>query len=250
MNERKIRIRDHFDRLSVEIDRLRRRYRHYHKEQANYLCYLVPEGKRVLELGCGNGDLLNALKPAYGVGVDLSPGMAATAKNNYPHLTFLAGDADQPERLPQTTFDYVILSDLVGYLDDIQSCLEGLHRFCEPHTRIIISFYNFPWEPALNAAEFLKLKTPTPQHSWLTLNDMRNLLTLTDYQVVKTEQRLLFPVYIPLLTWMLNHLGALPIINKACLCHYVVARALPRRQQECLSVSIVIPCRHDAPIKQ
>jgi ubiquinone/menaquinone biosynthesis C-methylase UbiE len=245
MNERKNRIRNHFDELSSDIGRLRRRYRHYHKEQTNYLRYLVPEGKRVLELGCGKGDSLYALKPSYGVGVDLSPEMVKTAQSKYPHLRFLTGDADHPDQMPQETFDYVILSDLVGYLDDIQSCLEGLHHFCEPHTRIIISFYNFLWEPALNAAEFLKLKTPTPQHSWLTPNDMRNLLTLTDYQVVKTEQRLLFPVYIPLLTWLLNHVGTLPVINKACLCHYVVARALPRQQRSDFSVSIVMPCRNE-----
>lgn len=245
MNERTKNIRDHFDKLSADIIRWRRRYRYYHDEQTKYLHYLVPEGKRVLELGCGNGDLLNALMPSYGVGIDLSPEMVATAKKNHPHLNFHVGDADHPDKLPQETFDYIILSDLVGYLDDIQSCLEGLHRLCNAHTRIIISFYNFLWEPALNAAEFLKLKTPTPQHSWLTPDDMRNLLLLADYQVVKTEKRLLFPVYIPLVTWLLNHIGTLPVINRACLCHYVVARALPQRQPEDLSVAIVIPCRNE-----
>jgi ubiquinone/menaquinone biosynthesis C-methylase UbiE len=245
MNERTKNIRDHFDKLSADIGSWRRRYRYYHNDQASYLRYLVPEGKRVLELGCGTGDLLHALKPSYGVGVDLSPGMVKTAQSKYPHLIFITGDANHPEQLSQMTFDYVILSDLVGYLDDIESCLEGLHRFCEPHTRIIISFYNFLWEPVLTAAECLKLKTPTPQHSWLTPNDMRNLLLLADYQVVKTEQRLLFPVYVPLVTWLLNHIGTLPVINRACLCHYVVARALFRKQRDDFSVSIVIPCRNE-----
>lgn len=245
MNERTNNIRNHFDKLSSDIDGWRRRHRYYHIDQTNYLRYLVPEGKRVLELGCGTGDLLHALKPSHGVGVDLSPGMVKIAQSKYPHLVFTTGDADHPEQLPQTTFDYVILSDLVGYLDDIESCLKGLHRFCEPHTRIIISFYNFLWEPVLATAESLKLKTPTPQHSWLTPNDMRNLLQLADYQVVKTEQRLLFPVYVPLVTWLLNHIGTLPVISKACLCHYVVARALPRKQRNDFSVSIVIPCRNE-----
>ena len=245
MNERTKNIRDHFDRLSVDISHWRRRYRYYHNEQANYLRYLVPEGKRVLEIGCGNGDLLHALKPSYGVGVDLSPEMVKIAQNTYPHFQFHVGDTDHPDRIPRETFDYVILSDLVGYLEDIQSCLEGLHCFCGPHTRVVISFYNFLWEPMLNAAEFLHLKSPTPLHSWLTLDDMRNLLLLADYQLVKSDKHLLFPVYLPVVTWLLNRVGTLPVINKACLCHHVVARALPRRQRDDFSVSIVIPCRNE-----
>jgi glycosyltransferase involved in cell wall biosynthesis len=44
---------------------------------------------------------------------------------------------------------------------------------------------------------------------------------------------------------LLNHVGTLPVINKACLCHYVVARALPRQQRSDFSVSIVMPCRNE-----
>jgi SAM-dependent methyltransferase len=87
MSERNNKVRDHFDRLSADIGRLRRRYRHCHEDQTNYLRYLVPEGKRVLELGCGNGDLLNSLKPSHGVGVDLSPGMAERERHEKPAAT-------------------------------------------------------------------------------------------------------------------------------------------------------------------
>lgn len=245
MSNRTESIQHHFDALSANIDRWRRRNRHYHREQANYFRYLVTENKRVLELGCGNGDLLNLLKPSRGVGIDISPEMVKLAKNKYPHLAFRVEDADRLDQAPDETYDYIILSDLAGYLDDIQACLEGLHRFCESHTRIIISYHNFLWEPVLKLAEFLRLKTPTPEHSWLTPNDMRNLLSLADYQVVKTERRLLFPVYIPIVSWLLNHIGVLPGINKACLCHYIVARPIQRRDKDNLSVSIVIPCRNE-----
>lgn len=35
------------------------------------------------------------------------------------------------------------------------------------------------------------------------------------------------------------------MINKACLCHYTVARSAPRHTKNDLSVSIVIPCRNE-----
>jgi len=245
MNERTENIRRHFDSLSVDIERWRQRNRHYHRDQTGYFRYLVAENRRVLEIGCGNGDLLNALKPSRGVGIDISPDTIELARKKYPHLTFQTSDADRLNQIPDETYDYIILSDFVGYLDDIQACLEELHRFCGPHTRIIISYYSFLWEPVLKLAEFLHLKMPTPEHSWLTPDDMRNLLSLADYQVVKTERRLLCPIYIPVFSWFLNHLGTFPVINKACLCHYVVARPMPRHDRNNLSVSIVIPCRNE-----
>ena len=49
--------------------------------------FIISEGARVLELGCGTGQLLNALNPSYGVGVDLSANMIAVAKKNYSNLT-------------------------------------------------------------------------------------------------------------------------------------------------------------------
>jgi len=48
--------------------------------------YLGGTGLRVLELGSGTGELLDALKPSYGVGIDISHGMVEHAQHKYPHL--------------------------------------------------------------------------------------------------------------------------------------------------------------------
>jgi SAM-dependent methyltransferase len=48
----------------------------------------------VLELGCGRGDLLAALKPSYGVGVDFSARTLAKANGLYPGLYFVLGDVE------------------------------------------------------------------------------------------------------------------------------------------------------------
>ncbi|MHB8535117.1 MAG: glycosyltransferase [Sulfuricaulis sp.] len=245
MKNRAEQIRDHFDMLSGHIGKWRQRNKYYHDDQIKYFRYLVGENKRVLELGSGTGELLNALKPSYGVGIDISPTTIKIARAKYPNLTFLAGDVDNLDFLPDECFDYIILSDLVGYLEDVQACLEGLQRFCAPHTRIVISSYNFLWEPILKIGEMLHLKMPTPDQSWLSLNDLCNLLTLSDLQVVKTEHRLLFPKFVPVFSWILNRLGTLPMINKACISHYIVARPLGKSMILDMSTTIVIPCRNE-----
>jgi SAM-dependent methyltransferase len=246
MTEHTEQLRLHFDEIANDIERWRRRNAYYHTDQINYYRYLIGRNKRVLELGSGNGGLLNALEPSYGLGIDLSPAMVQAARAKYPHLTFEVGDANKLDRLAdRQQFDYLVLADLVGYLEDVQLCFESLHRFCQPHTRIIISYYNFLWEPLLKLGEHLRLKMPIPQQSWLSLDDLRNLLFLADLQVVKIERRLLFPKYVPLLSSLLNRLGSLPFLNRLCLCHYVVARPLPRARVRATTTSIVIPCRNE-----
>jgi len=238
-------IRGYFDSVARDVDRWRHRNRYYHDDVARYTRYLVGEGKRVLELGSGNGDLLAALRPSRGVGLDLSPEMVALAAGKHPHLRFVAGNAQELDQFADDEFDFIVLSDLVGYLEDIQACLEQVRRLCKPHTRVIVSYYNFLWEPILKLGEQLRLKMPTPEQSWLSLNDLRNLMTLADFQVVKTERRLLCPVYIPLVSTLLNKLGSLPLLNKACLSDFLVARPMATRVPSEASVSIVIPCRNE-----
>src|SRR5262249_18065387 len=87
----------------------------FHEEDLRYLKFLIPEGARVLELGCGTGDLLAALKPSFGVGVDFSAGMIAQARQAHPGLTFFVGDIEDAA---------------LGPLDDCQAMLASLHDLC------------------------------------------------------------------------------------------------------------------------
>ena len=163
----------------------------YHTLLAKFYQFHVPQGKRVLEIGCGAGDLLAALKPSYGVGLDLSPGMIARAKAHHPQLSFVVADAHTFEI--QEKFDYIILSDLIGYLDDVQAVLERIKKNTHEHTRIIINYYNFLWEQPLKFAETLGLKRKTDIQNWLSMADIENLVFLADLDMIKTGRALLFP---------------------------------------------------------
>ena len=106
-------------------------------------------------------------------------------------LLFLQGDA---HALPLgATFDYVILSDLLGHVDDIQALLDGLHAVCTPRTRVLITYWNFLWHGAMVLAERLGLKMPEAQQNWLGMGDVDNLLTLTDFATLERGASLVCP---------------------------------------------------------
>jgi SAM-dependent methyltransferase len=237
-------IRDHFDAYAGQRSLWERKARAYYEDQARYLRFLVPEGAHVLEVGSGLGTLLAAVKPAHGVGIDLSPEMVKEAVERHPTLEFRVGDAETLEL--SETFDVIILADLVGHLVDVEAALGRLHQACKPHTRIIVSYYNHLWEPVLRFCEKVGMKMPQPEQSWLSPEDIANLLHLADFDVVKVERRLLLPKRIPLLSTFCNNLLAyLPGFRALCLSHYVVARPRLRRPERPYSTTIVIPCRNE-----
>jgi len=241
---RKQDIRERFDRLSSHRARWQEKAGYYYEDQLRYLRFLVPEGLSVLEIGCGLGDQLAALKPKRGLGIDFSAAMIKEASQRHPEMEFRVADVDELEL--KETFDVILLLDVVGHLLDVESTLKKLQRYCEPHTRVIVVYYNFLWEPLLRLAERLGLKMPQRQQNWLSPGDIRNLLRLADYEIVKMENRFLLPKKVPLISSFLNRFAVyLPVIKRFCLTQYVVARACRQQAVQAYSVSVVIPCRNE-----
>src|SRR5262245_63086183 len=81
---------------------------YYHRRLTQVYQALVPPGRSVLELGCARGDLLAALKPALGVGVDFSEEMIRAARDRHPDLRFVHADAHALDLSEK--FDVIILS--------------------------------------------------------------------------------------------------------------------------------------------
>jgi len=247
-SERKARIRDLSDRLAPDRSRWWRRAAFFHEEDIRYLRFLVPEGAKVLELGCATGALLAALRPGIGTGIDFSSRMISEARALYPNLEFSVADIEDPEWLSKVsgTFDYVIIADTVGSLDDCQATFELLHTVCDRHTRLIIAYYSYFWDPLLRLAERLGLKMPTEEQNVLSPDDISGLLTLADFEVVKRDWRQLVPVRLFGIGSLTNRfIATLPVVRRFCLRHYVVARSRRRADDNLRSASVVIPCRNE-----
>jgi SAM-dependent methyltransferase len=224
--------------------RVRESGRYYQRLLRRLYAFWVPPDLRVLEVGCSLGDLLAAVKPARGVGVDFSPAMIALARARHPELEFQV--ADVGEFSTGEKFDYILFSDLVNDLPDVQAVLERLQCVAHPRTRLVLNFFNNLWRPVLNVAAKLGLKSPTLLQNWLSTDDARNLLYLAGWEVIKTDPRILWPVRTPLLDWVCNRWLA-PLLPHFCLTVTLIARPKPqpasRPQCRC---SVVIPARNEA----
>tara|TARA_B100000029_G_C17520341_1_gene939635 strand:+ start:190 stop:1641 length:1452 start_codon:yes stop_codon:yes gene_type:complete len=222
----------------------------FHKEDSlNFNEFTLPKSK-VLELGCGTGNLLKSLNPSYGLGIDVSKEIIREAKKENKDINFIHGDISKlSSLLPKgEKFDYIILSDTIGYLEDIQTTLESLHQFCKKETRLIISYYSPLWSPIFSIATFFKFKMPEIKTQLLNLNDIKSFLKIANFDVVRLEKKILSPIKLFGLGRVINrYLATLPIFSFFCLRQYVVARSLESlRKIDYNSASVIIPCKNEA----
>jgi SAM-dependent methyltransferase len=235
----------YFDLVAPERKKWRAKGAYYHRELEKYLKYLIPADSSVLEIGCGAGDLLAALNPKRGLGIDISPGMVEMARKQFPDLQFEVGDLEALQI--EEKFDYVVLVESIGHAEDIQLAFKELHKVCKPETRVVIVYYNYLWEPVLKFAEVVGLRMKQPLQHWLSLDDISNLLYLSDFDIIKKGYRFLMPLYIPLVSTFFNRLLAnMPFFWKLSLNEVLIARPnCIRKPLEAVTCSVVVPCRNE-----
>jgi SAM-dependent methyltransferase len=242
---------EHWEAIARSTTAVRRPGRYYHGRLAEVYRFLIPPGRRVLEIGCGTGDLLAALRPSRGVGVDFSNRMLELARQRHPDLHFLHRDAHDLDL--DESFDFVVLSDLVNDLWDVQRVFEQVARVCAPGGRVILNTHSNLWAVPLKLAEKLGLSRPRLRQNWLTVEDLGNLLRLGGFEPMRSWQEVLCPVYVPLVERFCNKfLVKLFPLKHLGLTNFLIARPVPpghppgHPSGEEPTVSVVVPARNEA----
>ncbi len=216
----------------------------YRDMLAHHYNLMIPEAAKVLEVGCGGGDLLSRLNATQLTGVDISPVQIERARAAVPHGSFIVQEGET--LAIEGTYDVIILSDTLNYAADVQALLARLHTVSNEGTRLIVNFQSNLWRPWLALGRLVRLGEPTPESSWLAKSDVRNLLDLAEWEEVRHEHRLLVPLRMFGLERLVNRWVG-PFLPWLCLTDFIVARPRKRNHaQGSRSVSVVIPARNEA----
>ena len=240
----------HFDALASTYSSYKKRYSYYWNDISSYFNFFLHPSQSILEIGCGTGDSLATLKGKDKLGIDISEEMIRQARTNHPNIAFEVMDAEDL-KLGERKFDVIILNNVVGYLDNVQNVLESIRKHCHAETKVMVSYYNTAWEPLLSFGEKIGIKKPAPQQNWLNQTDISNLLYLAGFETYRQHKRMLLPIDIPVLSWLINkYVAHLPLFNRLTLNRFVFARPLPSTlgssKARPLSTTIVIPARNES----
>jgi hypothetical protein len=149
-------------------------------------------------------------------------------------------------KLNPQSFDYIILSELVNDLWDVQELLQDLRPYCTARTRIVFNFVSHAWNLPLSTARSLHFAQPNLAQNWLTKTDLENLLEISGYETLKTWREIILPIYIPWLSKTCNrYLAKIWPLELFDTTNFAVAR-LQAQPTESASVSIIVAARNEA----
>jgi ubiquinone/menaquinone biosynthesis C-methylase UbiE len=101
----------------------------------------ISSGDRVLDLGCGAGDLTGDLAPpaADVVGVDVAEAALRRARARHPGITFLRAEVDGELPLEDNAFDVVWSSEVIEHVADTARWLSEVRRVLRPGGRLLLT---------------------------------------------------------------------------------------------------------------
>lgn len=244
-------IHQYFASVAPKWRQYRRRHAYYWDQITRFISFYMNDSQSVIEIGCATGETIAQVPARRRVGIDFCDELIAQAREAHPEVEFhtmAAEDITLGEK-----FDVVIMSNLIGYLDDIELVLNQVRKLCHRQTRVIITSYNRFWEPFIGLAEAVGIKRKSPEQNWLSKSDLRNLLYLTGFEVYRANSCMLMPFGVPLLAPLLNRfVSHLPLMGALSLNDYVFARPMPEDEtvsddwRTRHSVSVVIPARNES----
>lgn len=232
----------HWDAVARKRDHWRGMGGWYHRRIEEIYRFLVSPNQRILEIGCGTGSLLAALKPSRGAGIDFSGEMIRRAQERHPELELHQMDAHDLAAIGGP-FDVIIFSDTVNDLWDVQRAFEQVRPLCISRTRLILNFYSHLWQLPLACAQLLGLAAPLLPQNWLTNEDIDNMLRLAGFERIRSTQEVLWPL--PLGGLANRYLVRVWPFRAFALSNFVIARPAPQPADD-PSVSVVIPARNEA----
>jgi ubiquinone/menaquinone biosynthesis C-methylase UbiE len=238
-------VEAHFDIIASDYDYWKQKNAYYYSTIKSFISRIIPPDSRVLEVGCGTGEILAAMKPARGVGIDISQKMTELASRKYPQYTFIHSPIEDLKL--EEKFDYIIMVDVVDHVYDVMDVFQSLYRFCHPKTQVILTTINPWWDPILMFMEKIGAKMPEGPHNFIEKRNLSKMLELLNFTLSYSGYLLLFPKRIPLLSFLMNSIGTRTWgLKKLSAVQYMLIQPTVKNDTDLgLGCSVVIPCYNE-----
>ncbi len=167
--------------------------KHRHTRYHDFFTNRIQEGEHVLDLGCGIGALAYDIAKQTGawvVGIDLNEKHIQAARSRYAHprITYLLGDVLNSRF--QTTFDTVVMSNVLEHLEPRVHFLRQIAQVIAPQRLLIrVPSFERDWRVPLKQELGIDYRLDPTHCIEYTLETFRTEIQEAGYQITHLESR-------------------------------------------------------------
>lgn len=206
--------REHFNAVADQYDIWKEKNWYYYQNIKQLFRSLVRPNSRVLEIGCGTGQVLASLDIKTGHGIDISEEMILIAQDRYKdqsNITFEAADIQKSSE--PFNYDCVLIPDTIGHIENLQEFMNHIYKRLHPRIPLIVTTANSLWTPILILSEKLKLKSPEGPHWWLSTSKNEEVFRKSGFKIIRRGHHLLVPKKIVGSDWINKHFNKVPLLR-------------------------------------
>ena len=143
-------------------------------------------------------------------------------------------------------FKNIVIADIEHQLNPIDN-LKELSKNISDDSNIVIISKSLIWSGLIKLVKFFFRGKFTSEYNYLPFNYIKNLVDVSNFEIIKNEKGIIFPFNIPFLTSILNRLFRLPILNFFCMMNFTVIKKKITNNKNDLKkkISIIIPCKNE-----
>jgi 2-polyprenyl-3-methyl-5-hydroxy-6-metoxy-1,4-benzoquinol methylase len=124
-----------------------------------------------LDYGCGTGEILNFLSPAFGIGYDPSRKMIKIAKKKFSQRNKNLAFTSRLQEV-KGDFDYVVSVDTIEHFANPAREFKKMAAFLGRKTKLVISYVDSKWDWLIKTLALIRPKTPEGPHKRITRNEL------------------------------------------------------------------------------
>jgi len=245
----KKKITSHFELIAREYDVWKTKNPYYYDQLKSFFKMHVRPEQRVIEYGCGTGDILASIDAKERVGIDIAAAMIEKAKLKHPDICFHIHDCET-RYSESEKFDTAILADIIDHITDVLKLFASVNNSLKPGGKMLISTANPLWDPILKIAEKLGQKMPEGEHNFVPNRDLINFLRLRGFRLIDSGAVMILPKHIPVVSGWINRLAPkLPVLKRLCVIQTIVAEKVTDYSDSFhtdMTCSVIIPWRDEA----
>src|SRR4030042_3309586 len=133
-------VKEHFNKIADRYDQFKERNSHYYSELKKIIREKVSDtcAEKVLEIGCGTGNLLTIIPSKFALGGDISIEMIRLALQKITESKSVKFIVMTAEELPfKPVFDVILAVDLMEHTADSEKVLQEIRFVSKPNTKIL-----------------------------------------------------------------------------------------------------------------